>query len=61
MARPGSLPPTAEAKRLLALEKLAEAVRAYHKAIHEPHRGMGAKVFWAKDEMWRALKELEEL
>ena len=60
-SRVGSLPATAEAKRLLALNLLAEKVYLYREAINEPSRGMGAKVFWAKDAMLRALKELEEL
>jgi len=54
-----TIPTTAEAKRLLALEKLAEKVYLYRETMNEPSRGMGAKVYWARDEMFKALDEVE--
>lgn len=55
----GTIPTTAEAKRLFALEKLAEKAYLYRESMNEPSRGMGAKVYYARDEMFKALDELE--
>ena len=51
----------AQATRLAALEKLAEKAYVYRSEFKQPSRGMGAGVFWARDELFKALAELERL